>query len=64
MLTTTESCDDGCISIRGASFADAANMSAYPSTAPATAGAFYFFRHTNKPTNQPPLPGTIAINAT
>ena len=32
--------------------------------APANAGAFYFFSHTHKPANQPPIPGTFAINAT
>ena len=31
--------------------------------APANAGAFYFFSHTNKSTNQPPLPGTILYSA-
>ena len=31
--------------------------------APAVVGAFYFFSHTNKSTNQPPIPGTIFLLA-
>ena len=34
----------------------------YPTKAPAVAGDFYFFSHTNKPSNQPRIPGTIARN--